>query len=816
MSSKSMMIGLAVIGMCSIAQGIDITLAKDSKAEAVIVVGKDADKAARFAATDLKWHLDSITGGNFAIVTDEEAKNITDKKYICVGESSMTSAKSNDFEKQAFSVKSSQNKIELIGRDKKDKGKFTLTFDDKGVFLKNAPGFYEDQGTMYAVYDFLQKECGVIWADTTDLGTVLPKKPTFTVFISDRVKKPYFAYRGGTIDGPRLKPDLWKNGTAGRKALMEAAYQNPKRYDMQDRLFRLRHRIGGVKRPANHSFYHYYDKYWKEKSKSFIRKWPEIFAKGYVGVPPQMCYSSPEFINLVINDVRKYFDQDPKTGNFRWGPHSYCLEPMDNGFFCKCEACQSQLEFHRAVEKGVEATYWFGFVKKVADAIKESHPTKTITTLAYHSHEALPKDIILPDNVIVYFCLYANRMPYSILCDAQLARMKEWRNAYPNQPLAMWLYNTFPLEYTNKGGFNCLPGFFANEAYKQFQFFKKNNINAGIFHCGFNGVVENYMHLKWMIDPDCKPDEMLDEYFSGYGDAAKYLKEFYRTVEAYYCDKSRYPKGVCHQTAALAWGGKGIHDVMKKLEKLMTAAENAAKTDDEKRRVKVWRLGYWEYMLEGYNAHQERQKAPKPKWFAKRIPEADGDIKKVDWASIPSTPFKLKNAGNVEEINLSGSSRVAHDGKWLYLELDLNIDVSKNHISPGIFSKDVWELFFACQESLPYRHYGSSPDGRMVASSNGEVNWRMNVPATESGPECYGAKVMSDRSNPNLWRQLFAFPLDTMLDKEIKPGDTIYLNCITVLNNKLIKGITDSFILAVTPATTVHITDRMGSIVLEK
>lgn len=41
------------------------------------------------------------------------------------------------------------------------------------------------------------------------------------------------------------------------------------------------------------------------------------------------------------------------------------------------------------------------------------------------------------------------------------------------------------------------------------------------------------------------------------------------------------------------------------------------------------------------------------------------------------------------------------------------------------------------------------------------------------------------------------------------------LNCISVLNPKITKGRTKNFILAVTPATTVHITDRMGKVSLE-
>ncbi len=797
---------------------VQVRLAEGGKAKAVIVVAKDADKAARFGAADLKWHLDTITGGDFRILKDDDAslKGPGAPFSICVGPSALTKAKSGDFARQEFSVKAYPGRIELVGRDKTDKRDFVLKIAEDGVHLRNAPGFYDEQGSMYAVYDFLEKECRAVWADTTDLGTVLPRDADFTVRVTDRVKKPFFPYRGGTIEGHRIKLDLWKGGSEGSKAYRAVAFRNPKRYDNQDRLFRLRHRVGGEKRSANHSFGHYYRFYWNEKAKGFKRKWPEIFAKGYVGVPPQMCYTSPEFIDLVIRDIRAYFDQDPEKGVFGWGPDNYCLEGMDNSCFCKCETCAPMMEPERASENGAESTYWFTFVKKVAEEIKKSHPTKQISTLAYHSHEALPRGVVLPDNVVVYFCIYANRMPYSLVLDHQLDRMRKWRKAYPGQPIAMWLYNTFPLEYTDKSGFKCLPGFFADEAYKLFQFFKKNDIRAGIFNCGFNGEVDSYMHLKWMIDPDRKPEELIDEYFRGYGKAAAPLKEYYRAVERRYCDRSRYPKGVMHQTAAMAWGEPGAAALMKKLGKLMAEAEAAAQTPDEKRRVKTWKLEYWDYMRDGYETYVERSKSPRPSWTAERIPAAGGDIDKVDWNALKKTPFRLHNAGSTEETFLRGSSRFAHDGKWLYVELDLEIDVADNHISPGIFALDTWELFFACQEAPPYRHYASSPDGRMLANSNGEVNWRMNVPATESGPPCYGAKVKSDRTNPHLWRQMFAFPLDTMLDKPVKPGQSIHLNCVSVLNHKITKGRTANAILAVTPATTVHVTDRMGKVTLAK
>lgn len=529
-----------------------------------------------------------------------------------------------------------------------------------------------------------------------------------------------------------------------------------------------------------------------------------------------MCYGSQAFVDQVVKDIRAYFDQDPKTGRFGWGPDNYCLEGMDNSSFCLCDICRPQYEPERGAENGRESTYWFGFVKRVADEIAKSHPGKQISTLAYHSHEALPRGVRLPKNVVVYFCLYANRMPYAKVFKDQIGRIRSWRAAYPDQPMALWLYNTFPKENANNGGFDFYPAFFAGDACAQYRFFKRLNIRAGIFQCGLNGAPDTYMQLEWMIDPDRDPDKMLDEYFLSYGAPGRHLKEFYRLVERRYADRSRYPEGgVMHQSAYLAWGKLGTKDLMDELAGVMAKAEAEAATPAEKRRLAVWRYGVWDFMKGGSEAYAKRRSAVKPAWKAKRVAEAGGDAAKVDWAGLAAAPLSFYNSNTGEKSHFTGTARFAHDGKWLYLELVQNCESAKLVIAPQIFPCDTWEFMIAGQEALPYRHYFSGPDGRMGGASNGEVNWRQNVPATESGPPAYGARCTSDRSDQAKWVQRFAFPLGNLIERPLKPGDDFYANFVRVTNRKILeKG--ESYIQTVVPFTTVHTTDRLARITLDE
>ena len=106
---------------------------------------------------------------------------------------------------------------------------------------------------------------------------------------------------------------FWPRGTDGYTAYESAAYA-----DLHQRfpdtgqytaakvraiqVFLHRMRLGGERNLCNHSFYGYYDRFWRDgaqKSKAFVEKRPDYFAKGYEGEPPQLCYTSRGLIRQV-------------------------------------------------------------------------------------------------------------------------------------------------------------------------------------------------------------------------------------------------------------------------------------------------------------------------------------------------------------------------------------------------------------------------------------------------------------------------------------------------------------------------------------
>ena len=73
MKMTQLVITVAVLmaGLVSSVWAEEVRLAKEGRALAKIVVAKDAEKAARFAAQELQHHLKLTTGATFEVGTDE-------------------------------------------------------------------------------------------------------------------------------------------------------------------------------------------------------------------------------------------------------------------------------------------------------------------------------------------------------------------------------------------------------------------------------------------------------------------------------------------------------------------------------------------------------------------------------------------------------------------------------------------------------------------------------------------------------------------------------------------------------------------------
>ncbi|MDQ5987595.1 MAG: hypothetical protein CSYNP_03340 [Syntrophus sp. SKADARSKE-3] len=572
----------------------EFVITVDGKSEATIVIAKNAGIIVRFAAKEMQYHIQKITGALIPVITDDIAVK---GNRILIGESTATKALGltyKDFKQQEYLIRFLQGTIVLMGKDKKD---ISNTSTSDGTNRANElPKTFDDQGTCYAVYDFLERFCHVRWYAPAELGLVFPETKTLKIVGNDVRRVPFFKFRQG--------------GDMPVYGLLKALWNNPSPDDV--RLFARRMRLGGEPYTANHSFYGYYDRFWTKNPQNpgaFEDNHPDWFAQGYIGQPPQMCFTNQGFINQVIQDARDFFDgKGTKTGVHAVG-YFFPLVPMDNSSWCRHPECQAQLDSVEVsnlhFSNGYASDYIFGFANKVAREIRKSNPDRYLATLAYSSYAYYPKRIRLESNIAVQLCLQVRNWWVPALEQNDMRFYKSWVTREKDRPIYLWLYYCFPEEIAMNGKWNCFPGFFAHTIDRQFKMFARDGIR-GVFLNNLGEYVDTYVTLKFLDEPSQNIDLMIDEYHRlYYGAAAEPMKKFYLRIEEIFSNPENYPDDVkksikqVHQTEEIAWGSLGTEVRLAELGGLMAQAKALAKTRLEKQRVALFEQGIWNYMLEG-------------------------------------------------------------------------------------------------------------------------------------------------------------------------------------------------------------------------
>ena len=813
-------------------------LVKNGKPNCVIVISERPKKAVQLASYELQYHLKLITGAEIPIVKDNKDNEEIKGLKILVGESKYTDKlrPPKDLKTQEYIIKFFPDSIVLLGKDKDDYGE--VKYNDLDGY-KTFPDFYDQQATLYAVYDFLERYLGVRWFNPTDYGTFYPEKNTLIVKEKDIRRKPFLLMRDvhWTTYNSEIHnwstSGLWK-GTYNNpddpdyKRYMEIAYEKlrkkyPKENEFieakrtQINLFLHRMRVGGEKYSCNHSLYGYYERFWGEKATEGNR--PEFFAKGYEGKPPQLCYTNPELIKQVAQDARDYYDGKKTAKDLKifWNPqlpNPFPIEPMDNSSYCKCENCQKLInkkwENSPYYSTGLHSNYFFNFVNEVAKELKKTHPDKYVITLAYSSH-AYPPDFEIEPNILIDFCFASNRGPEGAgNYQNELKALNEWRKKIKDRPIFLWLYYTFPKEFADSGNFYCFPGFFAHQIDKQFKLFEEYRI-GGILHCGYGQEVEAYVTYKLMDEPSLNIEELLNDYFKNmYGNGWKEMKEFYLPIEKRYADINNYPEKKYSANMETSWGYLGNDEVMEKLKNYLEKAKEKENREEYRKRIDMFEKAIWAYMEKGKNQYDEIKKAEIPKIKVPKIESKRGDIEKVDFEKcISLTDFYIK--GSNENSKRKYNVRMCHDGEFLYIELIDFCNVKDLYVSPTVFCYDDWEIFLTKEKGGSiYRQYSFGPTGLSVFLANGEINFANNVHI-----EIKNAKVVSDTKSSDKWITKLSLPFSEMLPGGIKEGDKFYLNIIRVISPELSKKYPFE-IETLVPYTTVHQTNRMAEIIMEK
>ncbi|MDD4018528.1 MAG: DUF4838 domain-containing protein [Kiritimatiellae bacterium] len=621
----------------------DLTLVRDGRPEAVILLGHQPTRSAQMGAFELQHHVKLITGAVLPIRRGQFQEADRGKVIIRIG------GDNSGLSGETSVVKFNGDTILLAGHD---------TSDDRTVDYAKPETFpaveYTCKGSLYAVYDFLENQCGVRFYGMDELGTTYRERKTLTVKGADRTFTPPLDAFRVVYDDDRYKASCKVKISERDRVLWQLRWR-------QNLCFGL----------VNHNQYSVYFAHWGRAkdprlAKAFIEKRADIFAKGFEGkgagvdpilsrnypgdkdLPPQLCYSCGEAVSYYAREALTYYRGGNVLGgwgNFSGGvptdkaviprmegkPFFYPLQGGDTGGHCLCERCKAR--FPNDDQDNVSNNK-FQFIADVARKAGETEPKAGISTLAYIQTLRYPDRVVLPDNVSVQLCLTVYSWWHPVSRQKQMAAYNEWiAKEARRRPITLWtyLFSTYWDAAHHFGNYKPFPGLYPWKTGELFKQFTRDGIRGWFTEVEMQyNQLEAYVAAKICFDPSLDPDQILDEYFAAmYGEAGDAVKAFYREMERAYWNPGNCPPEWLRDTSKVIGpkGSKrpywdtGLHspevnwtlgtpERMKKLAELLETARTRVATPREKARLERLVDWLWTDTLEGYREHGLVKPAP--------------------------------------------------------------------------------------------------------------------------------------------------------------------------------------------------------------
>ena len=500
-----MIIAVSATAFFCVRISADVQLTTSGRTEYRIVLPSDASDNLKYAAHELKIHLEEASGTHFSVVEEAARKN--------------------------------GKQIVLREREPKlENGEFQVRTEGNTLFLTGGG----DSGIHHAVHDFLETDCGFIWYDARG-GKKVPDLKNFRLPEISRKKKYAFEFRS-------MSPDYFFYRPSGRYFLYrnrmnEKIYLMPLPGMDAGQLNFSKTKIltsGGVQDfcrayPSQHTFFDYIpptankSRIKNLKDKGYFKTHPEYFSMDQKGkrIAQQLCFSNPE----LRAEFKKNFYEHIRTAP---NMNVFSVTAFDfPGQFCYCKGCQATVRKYQTNGAPV-----FLFVKELAESVKKDFPKVLMHTFAYRKAqtEIPPKGLTFPDNVIVNFCPIDDDLSKTF--DSK-TNAGTWRNLQDWTKICrhVWLYY-----YVNPWTFGTLTAPALGNVRRcahDTVLAARAGVKGGTYShpVGTPGMfgfteLQSYLMARLMYDPDLDIEFMIDDFMKfEYGAAAPLMKQYLNEQE---------------------------------------------------------------------------------------------------------------------------------------------------------------------------------------------------------------------------------------------------------------------------------------------
>lgn len=706
-------------------QAKELTLAENGKTNYKIVIAEKPAKQIKYAAEEMSKFLKEISGAEFKVVSDKEAKG---KYEIVLGETNRNAV-------IPANLKVNVHEGFAVLRDGE-----SLQFRGKIA-----------RGTLYGVYDFLDEKLGVRFLAFD--YTHVPKKPTIKVDIESYKYEPPFDYRNVISCG-----DGNQNG-----APLEGIWQVRQRLNSVWGYVPLGNKIGGLKHLGG--FVHNLHKLMTHKE--YFKKHPEYFAyrEGarratqyptgrMVSLP---CLSNPEVKDVIVSKIRKHLQTYFRSRQAN--PDDQVLFPLDyhdHDQVCMCEKCKKIYE-----EEGTYGGTMFRFLNAVSDDITKEYPNIVFTTLAYQA-TLKPGKTPLRKNIVIRYAPIrmdngrALDDPLSKVNQYQLECLKGWIKQ--GTPFYVWYYaGNFTDAITPHPDLHGISmNFPLLTKYGMKGMFAENPQSAGIEMKELRSyIISKYLWRPATTDIKKAIEEFCHLY---YGKGGAKVLEYIKAIHDYHykiVDVKRDTPLTLR--GAPAYGHAYTPEFIAKMNKLLYEAEELAENDKFKLHVAVMHMPMWYLHLSQAMNTERRVSAFPVEWRFKTDPDKNikPDADSSKWGKIRIDDFWTKQE---PYTNYHGTA-------WYAVDFTLDEKLCNDDLS----------FYFSCVDGTVEIYI----DGKFMGKKTDNVwnrGFYMHLPERlKAGKHELKVKVFKDRSAAGIWKPVALLNLAQKLSPETRMAGERYM-----------------------------------------
>ncbi len=518
-SLLSRAVALCVCGLaCAVACAFDVT--NDGKPAATLVIPDKPLPVVTAAAEELQYHVRKASGAALPIVA--ESTNPAGPGRIYLGPCQATEALGLDLtvlKPNGFFIRSREGSLFLLGDD------------SAGDVFWVQHGNRVRVGTLFAVYELLEKHLGVRWLWPGPLGEVVPAQPTIRLDIADQTGVPAFVHTRWREGGVSASgPQGW------------ASPQTRSTYLNEQGKWLRRHRFAmGVNLDMAHAYTTWWERFGKDHPEYF-----NLLPDGTRRSDPTYHGGAPSLISMSVGDPALWLEKIALWAERRSPAVPYVdASENDTAGKCVCDKClaldvpdpTAKVPFEQRVAQAREAFAagkpdWYEALGSLSDRYARYYlalqreaekidPEAVVMGYAYANYVKPPLATKLNPRIIIGI---VPALMYPWTAEKRQAFIEQW-NGWSAAGARLLLRPNYMLDGHN------LPLNIARALGEDFSF----AIKHGLIGTDFDSLTGQwatqgpnlYMLARLHEAPGLTPEQVLAEYYAAFGPAA-------RAVQAYF------------------------------------------------------------------------------------------------------------------------------------------------------------------------------------------------------------------------------------------------------------------------------------------